>query len=168
MGTQNTQKGVQMDSLQDSIRRANSVNQRPAPRSQRPVPPLARQFMATDVMTFKPDDPIQRAIDVLVQRGFSGAPVVSDGRVVGVLSELDCMKLLASNSFHQEGAAMSVTVSDLMSPTVITIEPDTDLFAVAHLFIKSGVRRLPVLDGERLVGLVSRPDLLRAIRDFVA
>jgi CBS domain-containing protein len=124
--------------------------------------------MATNVLTFKPSDRIEHAIDVLVQRGFSGAPVVEDGRVVGVLSELDCMKLLAANSFHQEAAAMSVTVSDLMSANVISIEPDTDLFAIAHTFIKSGVRRLPVLEGERLVGLVSRPDLLRAMREFVS
>jgi CBS domain-containing protein len=123
--------------------------------------------MAKDVLTFKPGDPIQHAIDVLVQKGFSGAPVVDEGRVVGVLSELDCMKLLAANSFHQEAAAMSVTVADLMTPNVISIGPDTDLFAIAHTFIKTGVRRLPVLDGDRLVGLVSRPDLLRAMREFV-
>lgn len=156
-----------MDSLQDSIRRANSVNQRAAPKSYRPVPPLARQFMSKTVLTFKPSDPIEHAIDVLVQRGFSGAPVVDEGRVVGILSELDCMKLLAANSFHQEAAAGSVTVSELMSPTVISIEPETDLFAIAHTFIKTGVRRLPVLDGGQLVGLVSRPDLLRAMREFV-
>jgi CBS domain-containing protein len=54
-----------------------------------------------------------------------------------------------------------------MTPSVIGIEPDTDLFAVAHRFITTGVRRLPVLDGERLVGLVSRPDPLRAMREFL-
>lgn len=123
--------------------------------------------MAKDVLTFKPGDPIQHAIDVLVRRGFSGAPVVDGGRVVGVLSELDCMKLLAAHSFHQENAGMSIRVADLMSTSVITIEPDTDLFAIAHTFIKTGVRRLPVLHGDRLVGLVSRPDLLRAMREFV-
>jgi CBS domain-containing protein len=62
---------------------------------------------------------------------------------------------------------MSIRVADLMSTSVITIEPDTDLFAIAHTFIKTGVRRLPVLHGDRLVGLVSRPDLLRAMREFV-
>lgn len=156
-----------MESLNESIRRANTATNRPAPNS-RPAAPLARAFMIENVVSFRPDTPIERAIDVLVQRGFSGAPVIDEtGTVIGVLSELDCMKLVADNHFHQEGAAIQTTVEHLMTRNVLSIEPDTDLFAVAHKFITTGVRRLPVLDHGKLVGLVSRRDLLRAIRDFV-
>lgn len=123
--------------------------------------------MEENVIAFKPEDPIAKALDTLVTRGFSGAPVVDGaGRVVGVLSELDCMKLVASNSFHQERAPIAGSVKDLMTTSVISIAPDTDLFAVAHKFIKTGVRRLPVLENGRLIGLVSRRDLLKAIREF--
>lgn len=157
-----------METLQDSIRRANVATQRPAPKSSRNAPPTAKQFMATSVLSFRPDDPVAKVIHTLVQKGFSGAPVVDDeGRVVGVISELDCMKLLADNTFHQEGAAINARVSDLMSPVVITITPETDLFSIAQCFVTSGVRRLPVLEDERLVGLVSRRDVLRAMREFV-
>lgn len=150
-----------MNSLQDSIGFAIASSKPP---SARPPPCMAKDFMVREVITLRPDQSLEDAIDILVRHGFSGAPVmVAPQRVVGILSEFDCMKLIASCSFHQDRTLMDVQVQDVMSELKACIEPDADLFSVAHRFLVQGVRRLPVIADGRLLGLVTRRDLLRAI-----
>lgn len=123
--------------------------------------------MVSPVVSFHPDDPIDEAIDVMVNRGFSGAPVTTGcGQIVGILSEYDCMKLVAEGSFHHEEPIACAHVRDVMSPLRASIAPQQDLFAVVHCFLLNEVRRLPVVEMDRLVGLVSRRDVLRAIRRY--
>lgn len=155
-----------MDSLQETIRLANAVGLPPLHPTRAP-PPLARDFMVTNVMTFHPDDPLEKAIEAMVKNAFSGAPVTTkEGHVVGALSEFDCMKLIACNSFYHERTLDGVRVSDVMSELRATIEPNTDLFGIVHRFLTKRVRRLPVLDNKKLVGLVSRRDVLRKIHEL--
>lgn len=118
-------------------------------------------IMATQLVTFSPDTIIHRAIHVLLEKRLSGAPVVDDsGKLVGVLSKKDCLKIVLSSSYHQDWGG---TVRDYMSPDVTTIDADTDLMSAAEFFLNSNFRRFPVLRDGRLVGQISRHDVLRSL-----
>ncbi|MDH4016337.1 MAG: CBS domain-containing protein [Actinomycetota bacterium] len=126
--------------------------------------PTAEQIMVTSLITFRPETNIGDAIAVLLSKQISGAPVTdSDGRLVGVLSELDCLRVLSSDEFYagdQEGMGR---VENFMTRDCTTITPDTDLYGIAHYFLTKGLRRLPVVSGAKLVGQVSRRDVLGLI-----
>lgn len=123
--------------------------------------PTASEFMAHPVFTLKPEMPVMDALAALLHRGISGAPVVdAEGHLVGVLSEHDCLRVMAGAAFH---ATPEGKVREHMTHRVETIRPDTDLFEVAGIFQGGQHRRLPVLDQGRLIGIVARRDLLRAL-----
>lgn len=117
--------------------------------------------MAASLVTFKPDMEMRLAISLLVEKRISGAPVVDDhGNLVGVLSEQDCMKVALSAGYYDDYAGQ---VKDYMSAKVTTIDADTSILALAQLFIDSPFRRYPVMQNNRLVGQISRRDVLRAL-----
>ena len=154
-----------MESLSTCIRRATQSS-RPRSSTRRSAPPLATEFMVHPVISLKPQDSLKTAMDTMVHHGISGAPVTDVAqRVLGIVSELDCMRVIAGSSFHHEPNILGLLVRDVMSPLRASITTDMDLFAVAHLFLDAGVRRLPVLEMRRLVGIVSRRDVLRVIRE---
>lgn len=123
-----------------------------------------RQYMTTRLVTFTPDMDLHRAIRLLLKHQISGAPVV-DGRgaLVGILSKRDCLKVAFSASYHQEQAG---PVSDYMSPDVQTVDADARLVEVAERFVQGTFRRFPVLERGRLVGVISRHDVLRALEEL--
>lgn len=127
--------------------------------------PTVRGCMARNLYVFHPDMPIMKAVDVLLDHQISGAPVVDrkTSRLVGILSEKDCLLLVAKGQLHEEPAGV---VADYMTKEVDTIPPEMDIYYAAGLFINHSYRRLPVVseDGE-LVGQVSRRDILRVVRD---
>lgn len=129
--------------------------------------PHARAFMNTHVLSFTPDVDIEEAVSTLIKTGFSGAPVIdAAGALVGVLSELDCLRVLSAALYEgwPEG-----TVGDHMSGEVESIGLETDLFGLVGKFRGGQHRRFPVVDeAGRLVGLVTRRDLLRALDHFRA
>jgi CBS domain-containing protein len=114
-----------------------------------------KDIMTTRVVTVKPSTPIADAARLLVRRKISGVPVVDEKdktKVVGILTEAD---LLAAPS----GAK---TVAEVMRKRVISVAPDTSVDDIAATFVKRKIKRVPVLDGGKLVGIVSRIDVLRA------
>ena len=118
-------------------------------------------YMAASLVTFKPEMEMRLAISLLVEKRISGAPVVDDhGNLVGVLSEQDCMKVALSAGYFDDYAGQ---VKDYMSAKVTTIDADTSILALAQLFIDSPFRRYPVMQNNRLVGQISRRDVLRAL-----
>jgi CBS domain-containing protein len=118
-------------------------------------------IMATQLITFAPDTNIHEAIHILLEQRISGAPVVDkDGALVGMLSKKDCLKITFSTSYHEDWGG---PVSDFMSAPVETLDADLDLVSAAEIFLKSHFRRFPVLRHGRLVGLVSRYDILKAL-----
>ncbi len=122
-------------------------------------------FMAKRLYTIGPDARIYDVVQQLVKRGFSGCPVVEGSKLVGVLSEKDCIRALIQ-AVHDQLPPQQV--SDVMTSKVVTISPDTPLLSAAHLFLQHPFRRLPVVDSRgRLLGQVSRRDLLKhAIQVF--
>lgn len=122
--------------------------------------PSISRYMTPDPMTLSPDMEITRAAGLLVTRRISGAPVVDEaGRLVGMLTAKDCFAALMHASYHQE---LGGSVSDYMTGQVETMEADTDIIAAARRFSETPYRRFPVMDEGRLVGIITRNDLLAA------
>jgi CBS domain-containing protein len=125
--------------------------------------PTVNDYMAKDLYTFKPTDNIHDAAKTLLDRGISGAPVVDEaGELVGVLSKKDCLKVVYVATYHQEWGGR---VDEFMNTDVTSIESGTDIIAAADLFVQSNYRRFPVLDNSRMIGQISRCDILRALYD---
>lgn len=121
-----------------------------------------RDFMVKDLIVFKPTMDIYAAIDVLVKSEISGAPVVDDdGKLIGIVSQKDCLRILANGVFHNSPAGV---VSDYMTEAVMSIDPDVDIFTVADIFLNNVYRRIPVVENGIVVGQVSRRDVLRSIQ----
>tara|TARA_B100001939_G_C16837486_1_gene571547 strand:- start:347 stop:871 length:525 start_codon:yes stop_codon:yes gene_type:complete len=119
-------------------------------------------YMTTKLISFTPDQDIREVIDVIISNKISGAPVVNkDKELVGIISEKDCLRVILDDVYHNlppnEGH-----VSNYMSDKVITVEDTMDVVEVANLFLNSNFRRYPVVSNGKMVGLVSRRDILRA------
>ncbi len=124
-----------------------------------------RDFMAKELVVFTPETDIYTAIDVLVKSEISGAPIVDgDGRLIGILSQKDCLRTLANGAFHDAPAG---PVSEYMTEAVMSIGPDMDIFTVADIFLNNVYRRIPVVEDEVVVGQISRRDVLRAIQQMI-
>lgn len=124
--------------------------------------PMVRDHMDTEVHALSPDTPILDAVDFLLEHHVTGAPVVDEaGHILGMLSERDCLKLLAKGV---DGEAPQGSVSDFMTTELVTISPDMNVYFVAGLFLTLTVRRLPVVDDGKLVGAITRFDILRVIQ----
>ncbi|MBK8970004.1 MAG: CBS domain-containing protein [Hahellaceae bacterium] len=125
-----------------------------------------RDYMSTNLITFKPESDLFRAIDVLLKHNISGAPVVDhSGQLVGLLSEVDCLKSLLSGSYY-DYESLGGQVSEYMTTSVDVVEAGEDILAVSERFIKERRRRFPVIENGRLVGQISRKDVLRALKKF--
>ncbi|MBD8526122.1 CBS domain-containing protein [Pseudomarimonas arenosa] len=126
-----------------------------------PRSPKVRNYMATRLVTLSPTMEINRAMHILLEQQLSGAPVLDQAqRLVGVLSSKDCLKAVLNASYYQE---LGGTVADYMSTEVETLPADLDLVDAARHFLNSHFRRFPVLEEGRVIGQISRADLLRAL-----
>ena len=120
-----------------------------------------RDYMAASLVTLRPEMEILDAVHELVTHRISGAPVLDEhGNMIGVLSEQDCMKVALHAGYHGEYGGR---VSEFMSRDVRTIDADASILELAELFLSAPYRRYPVLDDNRLVGQISRRDVLRAL-----
>jgi len=128
----------------------------------------ARDLMTTSLITFRPDQTILEAIAMLTRNGVSGGPVVDEaGTMIGILSELDCLRMLASDEFyHEEEEEHGALVGQFMTRKFQTIPPEMGIYAISHYFLTTPIRRLPVVDKSRVVGQVSRRDILRGMEEM--
>ena len=123
-----------------------------------------KDYMSASLVTFTPDMDVMNAIDVLVKHRISGAPVVNDrGSLVGLLSEKDCMQVAVQAGYYEQ---LGGRVEDYMTKNVITVEAEASVLEVAKLFMEKGPRRYPVVEDNRLVGQISRRDVLKALVDM--
>jgi CBS domain-containing protein len=123
--------------------------------------PKVREYMDKVVLTLRPEQGIFAAVDFLLEHHVTGAPVVNDkNEIVGILSEKDCLRLLAAGD---GGDVPHGTVEQYMTHAVITVEPNMNIYFAAGMFLNHVVRRFPVVEDGKLVGAITRFDLLRAI-----
>jgi CBS domain-containing protein len=142
-----------------------------------------RDIMTTDVLTFGPDDGVEQAMRALLERNIDAAPIVDEkGAVVGVLSNGDLIVQeselhfptvmtflggtfeIGHKHFEEElRRALGSKVSDVMSSDPLVCNDDDTIEHAATLMHEHDVSRLPVVHDGKLVGIVSRNDVLRAI-----
>ncbi|MGF1480257.1 MAG: CBS domain-containing protein [Cyanophyceae cyanobacterium] len=125
--------------------------------AQVPQPPTARELMSSPVRTIRPDTSIRQAHRILLRYGHSGLSVVDQSdHLVGMISRRD-LDLALHHGFDH------APVKGYMSKNLKTIRPDTPLPEIESLMITYDIGRLPVLDSEQLVGIVTRTDVLRQL-----
>jgi len=125
-----------------------------------------RDYMSRKLVTFHPRTNVVEALGTILDHHITGAPVVDDdGRLVGVLSEVDVMRIVIQDSYYDEGKGI---VADYMSAQVDTVDPDEDIYTLAERFLSEHRRRYPVVKDGKLLGQISRRDVLQAARDFLA
>jgi len=141
----------------------------------------AADVMVTNVITVGPDARVQDVARILLNARISGVPVVgSNGELIGIVSEGDLMRRVEAGTGRRRpwwlvlltGKEVlaaefikehSRKVADVMSPQVITAAPDTPLSEIVHLLEKNAIKRVPIVDKGKLVGIVSRANLLQAL-----
>ncbi len=143
----------------------------------------ARDIMQSEVVTIAPDATVRELADVLAANKVSGVPVVEDGKVVGVATEgdiilqdaglhfphyvqfLDGVIYLESVRKFEERfkRTFGSKVRDVMSTEVVSVGPDASIYDVATLMADSDINRVPVIEDETLVGIITRADVVRAI-----
>ena len=112
----------------------------------------AQDVMTHEVQTVSPETLVEDAAALMARRRITGLPVVdAAGSVVGMVSDFDVI------------GKRGRVVSDIMTTEVISVSPDTDMEQIGHILTGRHVRRLPVVEAGRLVGIVSRGDLIRRI-----
>lgn len=137
----------------------------------------ARDIMTTPVITVRDDASIKDAAALLLGHGISGAPVVDvDGHLVGMVTEADLIRLETTpdprTTVRRRGRSPEDVphhVAEVMSPAVVAVDASADVADVSRELLQHGFRSIPIVDGERPVGIVARRDILRVLaRDDAA
>lgn len=144
----------------------------------------AREIMTPDPVTVGPDLPVKEAAKLMVEKRVGALPVMDGGRLAGLVTEGDLimqdvrvefptyLHLLDGFIFYPPSMdefeselkkAVGATVGDVMTVDPVTVAADASMEDVATLLVEREVSRLPVMDGDTLVGIVSKSDLVRAI-----
>lgn len=127
--------------------------------------PCVTEYMTTNLVTFRPEMDIHEAIDILLSKKISGAPVINEDRLlVGMLSEADCLRILLEVAYGNDPLSVKMQVGDYMSVRLKTISASKTILEAAYEFVHSGYKRLPVIQNDALVGQLSRVDVLRAVQ----
>lgn len=141
---------------------------------------IVREIMKTDMIAIPRGTSYREVAKILLEKRVSGAPVVDgNGQLVGVVSEKDLFKAIypSYNDFYtapeslvdfdklekDASRASDKRVEDFMSPRLITTTPTTPILKVGAIMVATGIHRVPVLENGKLVGMVSRGDVYRAI-----
>jgi len=122
-----------------------------------------KNYLNPNFVTLKPEQFIKDVIYVFNRQNIFGAPVLDDlGNLVGVLSGSDCIQAAIKGNFDQNSHH---TVSDLMTRDVKTVDSNYSILFIAKEFMNSPYRFFPVMDDNRVIGVINRSDILRAISD---
>lgn len=141
-----------------------------------------KDIMTKDVVTFDVQTSMSEAANLLISRGFTGAPVLKDGAIVGIVTEADFftrdqslhlptflqlfsqIKIFKKDEqrFKQEFQRfLDTKVSDIMTTNLVSVDPDTTVEELAKIFVAKRVNPIPVIREGKLVGIVSRSDIVK-------
>lgn len=135
-----------------------------------------RELMTENVVSVRPETPLREAAGLLVEHNVSGLPVVTDDGVIGVLSEADIVAKASGGSSDEGGGLLAWlfepdvrelkvsarTVGEAMTSPALTIAATRPVHEAARKMIAEGVNRLPVVEDGKLVGILTRADIVRA------
>jgi len=118
----------------------------------------ARDIMTTNIIATKKDIHLTEVMALLLRNHISGLPVEDDeGNLIGIISEIDLVNSVFS------GNADGTTAEEVMSKAVLSFSPDMELAELVQVFSSKRLRRVPIVDKGKVVGIVSRRDILREI-----
>ncbi len=128
---------------------------------------LVREWMTPDPVTIRPDTPVLEAMRHLKEKGFRRLPVVESGRLVGIVTDKDLKDAMPSKAttlsvWELNYLLSKLTVSEVMAKPVITVGVDEPLEEAALLMEEYKIGGLPVLEGGRLVGIITITDVLKS------
>jgi acetoin utilization protein AcuB len=129
---------------------------------------LVREYMTKDPVVVRASDPLSRVGEVFDVQKFRHLPVVDDaGSLVGILSDRDLRNITAAMEILEQSLSHStgVRVEDVMTSTVTSVAPDANMKEAARIMADLKIGALPVVDNQKLAGILSYTDILRA---FVA
>lgn len=129
------------------------------------------EIMSQPVVTVTPETGIKTAAELLVEHGISGLPVVdSAGQLVGIVSEADLIPIEARPDPRSQATPLGPTagstprsVAEVMTRDVVVVTTQSEVAEAAKIMLSRDVKRVPVLSGRRVVGIVSRRDLVKVI-----
>ncbi len=129
--------------------------------------PVVAEFMTTNLITVTPEMSLIQVVDLLLNKGVSNVPVVRPTRggneLVGLITERDCLDYLTEAIFNDDP---NIIVESAMKHIPVCVSPETDVFTVSSIFTQQGYRHLPVVKKTMLLGIVSRRDVLRGLKDY--
>lgn len=145
----------------------------------------AKEIMTKNPITFTPDMPVKEAAKILAEKDIGGAPVLDkDGRLIGIVSESDLIiqdvrlrfptyieifdgylySPISFSRFEEEfRKAVGAKIGDVMTVDVITVDEDVTIEDIATLMTEKDIGRIPVMSGDRVVGIITKGDIVRAI-----
>jgi CBS domain-containing protein len=120
-----------------------------------------REVMTSEVKAVEPTATVVEAAKVMAEQDIGPVPIVEDGRLAGIVTDRDIVVKVVAKG----GDVNSMTVGDIASRDLVTITPDSDMNEALDLMAENQIRRLPVVEGDRLVGIVAQADVARMGRD---
>jgi CBS domain-containing protein len=145
----------------------------------------AKDIMSREVIVFRKDTSVKEAARILTEKGIGGAPVVNEeGRLVGIVTEADLIMqdiklhfptylhlldgyVYLPGSLHRFEEklrrAVGAEVKDVMTREVITVSPEAKVEDIATLMVEKDIGRVPVVDGEKLVGIITKGDIVKSL-----
>jgi len=149
-----------------------------------------RDVMTKKLITFRPEDTLHKALETFTNKGISGAPVVKDGKLLGLITELDIIKVIdiytpkihftsmphfflvlaglksrkkAAELKKKIMAAARLRIDDFMTKEPVTIEEDADIMEAARIIDTYKVNRIPVVEKGMIKGIITRNDVIKAV-----
>lgn len=119
---------------------------------------MVRDVMAKNVKTVKTDDTVHAAVKKMNKFDIGSVIVTASGRPVGIITETNIMRRIVGPRMDPA----TIWAKDIMTGPLITIDPNADLTEAAKLMAKNNINRLPVMEGNKLVGLISSTDIVKA------
>ena len=130
-----------------------------------------QEIMSTEIVVVGRNDDLSQVEDLMATKKLRHVPVVENGELVAIVSQRDLFKAMMSSTMGygekaQKAYLHSVRVKEIMVYPVVTVAPDTSVGEAADLMLHKGIGCLPVVEGTRLVGVVTKTDLLRYLHSL--
>jgi CBS domain-containing protein len=133
---------------------------------------LVRERMSINPVTLSPEDTLREARRLIKEHGLRRFPVVEDGKLVGIVTDRDVRQADMSSAVVQERRYVDyildrIQVRGIMTPDPITVTPDTPIVEAARLILENKIGGLPVVEGGKLVGIITETDLIRTLVEML-
>ena len=117
------------------------------------------ELMNKNVITCHPSEKLNTILNKLELFKIAGMPVLDKGRLIGIISQSDILKGIKTGSIGD------LSVADVMTTHVITVSPTESAILVAKLMIEKHINRIPIVDNDKVVGIVTRGDIIKAVAE---